>query len=307
MKFEVKVLGSSSAHPAQGRHPSAQVLNAHDKLYLLDCGEGTQIQMHRYNVKRGRINHIFISHLHGDHVFGLVPLLTSYALYSRTDPLYIYGPEPLASFIHHQLECMSAKLPFELVVKELTHGTKEEIMNDGNIRVSAFPLLHRITTYGYFIEECPRPPHILPDQMEKHQVELSKIPRVKKEATVTNIKGEEIPTELLTTPADPPRSYAYMSDTAFSLDFADHIRNVNMLYHEATFTHDLKERADKTMHSTAREAAQLAEEANAGKLLLGHFSSRYSDLTVIEEEAGEIFENTFLAIEGEKFLIDAKG
>ena len=305
MKFQVKVLGSSSALPAQGRHPSCHVLNARDHLYLIDCGEGTQIQMHRFGVKRGKIDHIFISHLHGDHVFGLVPLLSSYALYQREAAIHIYGPKPLDSFIRHQLECMGAKLPFPMTVHELSHEGIETIMDDQRLKVSAFPLHHRIDTFAYVFEEQPRLPHILPDKLDEYDLDFSLIPKIKQQEMIEGPKGEKIPTELLTEAAEPPRSYAYMSDTAYDPDFAKYIEGVDMLYHEATFVHALKERAEKTMHSTAKEAAQLAKKAEVGKLLLGHFSSRYSDLDVLLHEARAIFKESYLAIEGEDFLIDS--
>lgn len=304
MRFEVKILGCSSALPAQGRHPSAQVLNSNENLYLIDCGEASQIQMHRFGVKRSRINHIFISHLHGDHVFGLVPLLSSYALYRRTETIYIYGPAPIRSFVLHQLECMQAVLPFEIIVKELDHKGKNEIMDDGNLKVFSFPLHHRVPTYAYIFKESERPPHILPDELERHDVDLAKIPEIKSGNVVTSRAGEPIKPKQLTEAADPPRSYAYMSDTAFDISFAEYIEGVDMLYHEATFAHNLKERADKTMHSTALQAAKVALKAKVGKLLLGHFSSRYTDLNIIKREAKSIFENTHLAIEGEVFSTD---
>lgn len=298
MTFEVTILGSNSALPAAGRHPTSQVLNVHDDLYLIDCGEGTQIQMNRYHVKRGKIDHIFISHLHGDHILGLLPLINSFSLNRRTRTLHIYGPEPIRRFIQHQLECTNSKLPYELYFHEFKDGHRGKIMENESLEVFAFPLDHRIPTLGYLFREKQQLPHILPEVMREQGVPFEKVPAIKKGASVQNAHGDWLPASQLTRPAAAPRSYAFMSDTRYSPSLSADVKGVDLLYHEATFLHELLDRAEKTRHTTAREAGLFATSAEAKKLLIGHFSTRYLDLTPLLEEAKNHFQQTLLATEG---------
>ena len=303
MTFQVTILGSNSALPAAGRHPSAQIVNIQDELYLVDCGEGTQIQMNRYRIKRSGINHIFISHLHGDHVLGLLPLINSYALNRRKRPLYIYGPKPIQRFIEQQLECTQSHLPFSIHFSEFEAGYEGKVMENASLIVRAVPLVHRIPTLGYVFTEKQRLPHILPEQMRKYKIPFEEAPRVKRGEKVENQQGEIISHHQLTRPASPPRSYGYLSDTRYEPDLAPYLHEVDLLYHEATFLHELIERAEKTRHSTAKEAGQFAAQAKAKMLIIGHFSTRYQNLQPLLIEAQSMFPATSLAEEGLTFSV----
>lgn len=306
MTFEVTILGSNSALPAAGRHPSAQVLNIQDQLYLIDCGEGTQIQMNRYKVKRGAIDHIFISHLHGDHVLGLLPLINSYALNRRKRPLSIYGPKPIRRFIEHQLECTNSRLPYAVEFFEFDEGYGGAVMENESIEVHALPLSHRIPTMGFIFREKEHPPHIRPDQMRKHDIPFEKVPAIKRGESVIDSNGNTVPSSSLTRPAAPPRSYVYMTDTRVLPDLANRIQSSDLLYHEATFLHELIERAEKTYHTTAKEAGKFARLAQVEKLIIGHFSTRYQNLNPLLEEAKSYFPATSLAREGCTFSVAQK-
>jgi len=303
MTFEVTILGSNSALPAAGRHPTAQILNIHDKPYLIDCGEGTQIQMNRYRVKRSGIDHIFISHLHGDHVLGLLPLINSYALNRRRNTLHIYGPLPIRRFIEHQLQCTESKLPYQIQFHEYEAGFSGKIMENESADVHAFPLDHRIPTMGYLFKEKKQPPHIVPGEMKRQKVSFLKAEAIKRGEVVENELGEKVRPEHLTRPAEKPRSYAFMSDTRYQPGLADQVRNADLLYHEATFLHELKEKAEQTRHTTAREAGKFAAEAGVGRLLIGHFSTRYQNLNPLIEETRTHFSESDLAIEGSVFTV----
>lgn len=304
MIFELLILGSNSALPANGRHPAAQYLNIREKVFLIDCGEGTQMQMAKYGAKKSRIDSIFISHLHGDHVFGLAPLLSSYALNRRQEPLTIIGPPPIREFIDHQMECMGAQLPFELGFHEVSEGGT--VFENEVVTVEALPLDHRISTFGYLFREKPRPPHILPEELEKRGIPYQEIPGIKKGEIVQDQYGEEVDPGEVTQPASPPRSFAYISDTRYQPALAKKLHGVDLLYHETTFLHNLKERAEITRHTTALEAGRLARKAQVDRLLIGHFSTRYNDLEVLREEAAREFDRVELAEEGKKFDIPEK-
>lgn len=306
MTFEVTILGSNSALPAAGRHPTAQILNVHDQLYLIDCGEGTQIQMNRYKIKRGGIDHIFISHLHGDHVLGLLPLINSFALNRRTRPMHIYGPNPIRRFIEHQLECTHSKIPYPIHFHEFNEGYSGAVMENESMFVSAIPLDHRIPTMGYIFTEKKQPPHILPEAMRKHGISFEKVPAIKQGESVKNENGEKIQAHQLTRPAAPPRTYAFMSDTRYSPDLASRVEGADLLYHEATFLHELIDRAEKTRHTTAREAGQFAKSARVEKMIIGHFSTRYQNLDPLLDEAKNYFPETALATEGSTFEVPQK-
>ncbi len=303
MTFEVTILGSNSALPAAGRHPTAQVLNIHDKPYLIDCGEATQIQMNRYHVKRSGIDHIFISHLHGDHVLGLLPLINSFALNRRKKTLHVYGPVPIRRFIEHQLECTNSKLPYQIQFHEYEEGFSGRIMENGSIYVRAFPLDHRIPAMGYLFKEKQQPPHIVPEKMKSQKVSFLQVEAIKRGEVVDNELGEKVKPEELTRPAEKPRSYAFMSDTRYQPRLAEQIRETDLLYHEATFMHELKDKAERTRHTTAREAGEFASQAGVERLIIGHFSTRYQDLNPLLEEAKKYFSESALALEGSVFTV----
>jgi len=263
MKFEVLVLGAGSATPAYGRHPSAQVVNFNESLFLVDCGEGTQERLSRYGVRAGRINHVFISHLHGDHYFGLPGLLSSMHLNGRTNDLHLYGPAGLREILDLQFRHSGTVLKFNLVFCPTNPEARETVLEIPRLRVDSFPLRHRVPCTGFRFDETGR---------------ASKHPAA--------------------------RSYAYCSDTRAFAGYMDAVRNVDLLYHESTFLHEMAGRAEETLHSTALEAAQVARQSGAKKLLLGHYSARYKDLGPLLEEARSVFPESELAVEGEVFSID---
>jgi len=303
MKFEVLILGSNSALPAHGRHPSSQVINYNDHLYLVDCGEGTQMRMSYFQVKRSRIQQIFISHLHGDHIFGLPGLLTSYILNGRTQALSVYGPEGLRRFIEVTLNLSAIQMPFELFIFEIDASQVQMIFSDDNLSVTTIPLNHRIPTCGYLFQEVRKVYHILPEAAEKFGVDYTFYETLKRGENVQLKNGVYINHKLLTRPPRPCRSFAYCSDTAYDPSIVVHLKNIDLLYHEATFSKEMGEQASKRYHSTTHEAAMIARSAEVKKLTIGHFSSRYVDVGFLEKEAREIFSESYLALEGQTFEI----
>ncbi|MEO6169074.1 MAG: ribonuclease Z [Chitinophagales bacterium] len=302
MTFEVTILGSNSALPAHGRHPTSQVLNHNEKLFLLDCGEGTQIQLTNYQIKRSKINHIFISHLHGDHYYGLIGLLTSYHLLKRTEPLHIFCPKGLKEIIDLNFKYSDTRLVYDLVEHEIDCTISQMIFENDHLTVTTIPMKHRIPCCGFLFREKKHDRRILPEQLSKYNIPVSFIPDLKagKDLTVDNqlIFNSELT-------GDPPasRAYAFCSDTLHSDHFIDQVREADLLYHEATFMEESAERAALTFHSTALQAATIAEKARVKKLMIGHFSAKYDDLQLVLKEANIIFPNTELAIEGLTFQI----
>ena len=270
MDFEVTILGSNSAIPAYGRHPSAQIIKVNEKLYLIDCGEGTQSQFVRFKIKKSRINHIFISHLHGDHFFGLFGLITSYNLLDRQKPLHIYGPAKLFDLMSYQLQVCNTKLKYDLVKHILRSRSPKLIFENSEITVETIILNHRIPCNGFLFKEKKQGRKIL-----KHKTDAYKVPVEFMESLVAgkdfvSEKGVVVKNEKLTKDPPPPRSYAYCSDTAYDESIVKQIKNVNLLYHETTFAKDLKQKAKDTFHSTTTQAASIAKKAKVGKLLIGH-------------------------------------
>lgn len=302
MRFDVQILGNASALPAYGRNPSAQLVNIHEKYFLIDCGEGVQMRMNEYNIRRGKINHIFISHLHGDHYFGLFGFLTSLVLLGRERPLFIYAPEALKSQLVHVTDY--EQYPFEIHFHDLNFKEKECLLEQEDLEVYSFPLDHSIPTCGFLFKEKERPLNMKKDQLEKYQIPFQHIPAIKAGEDYVLPDGKRIPNEELTYRSLVPRSYAYCSDTAYYEEVLPFIEGVNLLYHESTFCEDAKERAISTKHSTAQEAAMIAKKAKAGKLLLGHFSARYNNLDPFKEEAQKIFPASELALEGLIFDVE---
>lgn len=304
MKFEVTILGNSSASPSVDRHPSAQVLNHNEKLFLIDCGEGTQHRMMLYGVKLHRVDHIFITHLHGDHYFGLIGLLSSMNLTGRTKPLYLYAPEPLKQILDVQIAVGTADFGFITYFHALRYGEKGIIFENDELSCETVPLYHRVPCMGFLFKEKPKPRKI-----NKEKVEALKIPKeylhlIKAGIDFQDKKGILYRAHDLTSDPDPLRSYAYCSDTQYSKKYFDQIKNVSLLYHESTFTKEYEARATETMHSTAEQAAKVAKAVNAKKLLIGHFSTRYKLLEPLLEEAKSVYPNTEIAKEGQTFCID---
>lgn len=296
--FELLILGSSAATPTSTRNPTAQLLNIAERFFLIDCGEGTQIQLRRYKARFQSVNHIFISHLHGDHFLGLPGFLASMHLLGRKNELTIYGPKELEEVISviHKYSDTYLSYPVRFVATQAEH--KELLWEDDKVEIYSFPLQHRIRTTGFLFKEKQLPRNIDKYKLEKLEVSISEIHKLKKGMDAMDNHGNMIRNEELTFDPPPPRSYAFCSDTRFFEELAGHIRDVDMLYHESTFLEDRLDRAAVTFHSTASQAAKMAVLANAKHLLLGHFSARYTELDDFLAEAKPVFQNVSLATEG---------
>jgi len=304
MPFELTILGSSSATPTSERYPTAQVLNALGRFFLIDCGEGTQIQIRRQKIGFSKIQHIFISHLHGDHFYGLIGMISTFNLLGLKKDIHIYSPSQLKDIIQPQLEFLKAGLQFNIVFHPLNFKKPQVIYSDKKVEVISFPLKHSINTCGFLFRELPREANIKKEYVKKYNIPIPEIIKIKRGAGFQTSEGEFIPHEELTTPPPPPRSYAFCSDTAFYPPVAETIYGVDLLYHEATFTEELKEWAKNTYHSTAREAAEIAKMANARQLILGHFSARYKNVSPFLEEARAVFPDTVAAEDGSRYEVE---
>lgn len=296
--FELLILGSSAATPTVNRNPTAQLLNIAERFFLIDCGEGTQMQLRKYKVRFQSINHIFISHLHGDHFYGLPGFLASMHLLGRKTELIVYGPKELEELINMIHKHSDTYLSYPVKFIHTQHLTKQLIFEDDKVEVYSLPLKHRIAATGFLFKEKSLSRNIDKFKLEKLNVSFAEIHKLKQGLDAIDNKGNIIKNRELT--LDPPkqRSYAFCSDTKFFEELAQDIKSVDLLYHESTFLEDKKDRAKQTFHSTAKQAAQMAVLANAQQLILGHFSARYSNLEEFLDEAKPIFANTELAIEG---------
>lgn len=303
MRFEVTILGSSSATPIFNRNPSAQVLNINERLFLIDCGEGTQQQLIRNNIKSQRINHIFISHLHGDHYLGLVGLLSSLHLNGRTRPMYIFGPPELQEILDIQFRYSQTELRYPLVFQATQTQASEIIFENPDIIVETIILEHRIPCTGFKFSQKKRLRKIIREKVDALGIPVDMIPLIKRGMDYTDKNGVVYPSSELTTDADEPRTYAYCSDTICNWNYLDQISGSDTIYHEATFMNDMLSRAEETYHTTALQAAEVAEKAGAKQLLLGHFSARYRELDPLLQEARTVFPNSKLALEGHTFSI----
>ncbi|MFD0794058.1 ribonuclease Z [Mucilaginibacter litoreus] len=303
MKFEVTILGSSSATPIFNRNPTAQVVNVNDKLYLIDCAEGTQQQMLRFDIKASRIDHIFISHLHGDHYLGLVGLLSSMHLNGRKKVMKIFGPAPLKEIIEIQLKYSETTLNYPLEYIFTNAAQKELIFENQDMCVESIPLDHRISCTGFLIKQKKRLRKLIKERIEELQIPVPYYSAIKKGHDYTSADGTVYKNDTLTTSPADPKSYAYVSDTKYNESYFKQIGKASLLYHEATFMHDMLDRANQTHHTTALQAANVALATGADKLVIGHFSARYKTLIELLEEAQSIFPKTELAIEGRTFVI----
>ncbi|MEY2828197.1 MAG: hypothetical protein RIQ33_55 [Bacteroidota bacterium] len=302
--FTITILGNNSAVPSNGRHPSAQVLHIGNEHYLIDCGEGTQMQMTNYGIKRSRIDHIFISHLHGDHFFGLIALLSTYSLLHRVQPLTIFCHEPLKHIIEVQLQHSGAVLSYP--IKYIFHSDKNELIYENKeITVQTIQLQHRIPCVGFIFREKPKDRKILSEQISRYKVPVAKIADIKKGMDFIDDKGMAIDNKLLTDEPPRSRSYAYISDTKFLPEIVSDIKNVDVLYHETTFKNEDELRAAETFHCTASQAATIAQQANVKRLYMGHFSAKYKEPHLQEMllQAKSVFANSFLSTEGEMISI----
>jgi ribonuclease Z len=301
--MKLTILGSSSALPTSERYPSAHVLNAHERLFLIDCGEGTQMQLRKNKIRFSKINHIFISHLHGDHVFGLYGLLSTFSLMGRVAPVHLYAPSNYQQILHSHLNDFDIKLSFEIDFIPLSGKDPVRILDDKYLTVTSFPLEHRVPAFGFLFREKKSDLNIIKESLEKYRIPPVRIRAIKKGEDFVTANGDVIKNEELTYPPPEPLSYAYCSDTKYFSRLASFVKGVSLLYHEATFDKSLKDLARITCHSTTFDAARTASEADAGSLIIGHFSSRYKDISFMVEEASELFPNTFAAIDGKSYEV----
>ena len=299
--FKVNILGCGSAKPTLRHMPTAQIIDFRSKYFMIDCGEGAQVQMQRMGLPMARIGHIFITHNHGDHVFGLPGLISTMALLGRTASLYIHGPQEVGPLVRFILDTYCEGIDFKVEFLPVDPTRHALIYEDRSITVWSLPLKHRIPCCGYLLREKPGLPHIRRDMIDAFDIPTSQINNIKAGASWTTPDGTFIPHERLTTPAAPPRSYAYCSDTTYLPQLHSSLQGVSTLYHEATYPEEFSLRARQTCHSTARQAAQVARDAQVGKLLIGHFSARIQNEEALLKEAQEVFPKTFLAKEGLRF------
>jgi ribonuclease Z len=301
VSFELTILGSSAALPTSKRFPTAHLLKAGERFFLIDCGEGTQIRLRQYGINPSRIHHILISHLHGDHVFGLFGLLSTLGMMGRKVPLKLYGPCALEEFINSYMKFFGP-LPFELEFR--TPSEKEEFIYESDkLSISAIALKHRTPAFGYLFREKKKALNVRKESIEKLGLGIADIVKLKRGEDYISDSGEHISNSQLTLPPIHQRSYAYLSDTLFDPELAERVRGVDLLFHEATFSERDKKLAKQTQHSTAAQAATLAKLAGVKELLIGHFSSRYKDVLLLENEAKEIFKNTRGVNDGDIYSI----
>lgn len=299
--FAVTILGNNSAVPAFDRHPTSQVVTMNGNNFLVDCGEATQIQMINYKIRRSKISHIFISHLHGDHYFGLIGLINSFGLLNHQQDLHVFGPSPLQQIIELQLSVANTILPYKLHFHTIN---KEGLLTeDEKYSVSCFRTNHRIECYGFVFREKKKPRKINPDKTKEYEIPSSFYERLKEGEDYTQKDGTVIKNEWVTEEGTKPKMYAYCADTKYDETIIPHISGADLIYHETTYLDNLQERADMRFHSTTKQAALIAKKAGVKKLLIGHFSSKYDTLEEFEAEAKEVFPDTELAAEGVTFNI----
>ena len=301
--FEITVLGSSSATPAYNRNPSAQIINLNEHFYLVDCGEATQNQLNKFKIKSAKIDTIFISHLHGDHYLGLVGLLSTLHLNGRTKTMTIVGPPELKDIIDLQLKVSETQLRFPIDFRPTQVDYTEVVFQNNDVIVETIILNHRIPTTGFVFKEVARKRKINTEKLTEYDIPLEYIPLLKNGIDYCDKFGRTIANAELTFAPKAPRSYAYCSDTIYTEHFLDQIEGVDCLYHEATFLHELIDRAKETFHTTALQAGTIANKANVKQLMIGHFSARYKELDLLLAEAKTAFNNTVLAVEGERYTL----
>lgn len=302
-KFEITILGCGAALPTPRRLSSSQVVNIREKLFLLDCAEGVQMALRRKKMKFSHINAIFITHLHGDHCFGLIGLISTLGLLGRRARLDIYGPAGLKAIFQPQIDFFCEESPFEIVLNEVNHKARTVIYDDRSVSIETIPLSHRVPCCGYLFREKPTLPHIKRDAIEAFGIPTWMINRIKEGEDYTTPEGELIANNLLTYPADKARSYAYCTDTTMRTENVGQLKGVTVLYHEATFAQEHKALARQTHHSTAEDAGKMAKMANVGRLIIGHFSSRYENEDILFKEAKKHFDNVELAEDGKVIAV----
>lgn len=299
--MKLHILGCYSATPRTISQTTSQILEMNNEMYLIDCGEGTQVQLRRHKIKFTKISHIFISHLHGDHFYGLVGLISTFSLLNRVNDLHIYGPKGIKEIILLQLKLSNSYTSYKLFFHELISPDSEIIFEDKKVTVTTIPLKHRVYTNGFLFEQKPGKRKLNLTACEKYGIEVCYFNKIKDGGDIKLENGEIITNDLLSYAPDPTPSYAFCSDTKYSEDIVPIIKNASVLYHESTFLEKDIDKCEHTMHSTAKQAAKIAQLANVNHLILGHYSTRYGDINLFREEALEIFENTYLAEDGKTF------
>ena len=296
-KFELHILGCGSALPTTRHFATSQVVNLRDKLFMIDCGEGAQMQLRKSRLKFSRLNHIFISHLHGDHCFGLMGLISTFGLLGRTAELHIHSPKGLEELLTPMLNFFCHTLAYKVIFHEFDTRQTSVVYEDRSMTVTTIPLQHRIPCCGFLFAEKARPNHIIRDMVDFYKVPVYELNRIKNGSDYVTPEGEVIANTLLTRPSAPPRKYAYCSDTIFRPEIVEQLSGVDLLFHEATFAESELARAKETYHTTAAQAARIALEAGVRQLVIGHFSARYEDESILLKEASAVFPNTILAKE----------
>ena len=304
MNFTVTILGSGAALPVKGRMPTSQIVNVSEQLFMIDCAEGTQLQVRRFRQKLHRINHIFISHLHGDHYLGLPGLVSSMHLLGRKAPLNIYGPKGIKEIVEVNMKHSQTFLNFELIFNELDKDQTGLLVETSVVEVTAIKLNHRIPCHGFVFREKSHKPKMIKDMINKLSIGVEEIIQLKNGKDVQRPSGEVLRVSECTIPPSKPRSYAFCSDTKYDEKVAEQIVEVGSIYHESTFLEEHLDRAKKTYHSTASQAAKIANLVKARQLILGHFSSRYKSFEAFETEAGAVFPNSLLAEDGKTFKVE---
>lgn len=304
MSFTLTVLGSSSALPTAKRFPTAQVLNVHERFFLIDCGEGTQIQLRRFSINMSKIKHVFVSHLHGDHVFGIFGLFSSYNLMGRKTDFHVYAHKDFGYTLAHYLKYFGKDLTYQIVFHPFTANRQALIFSDKHMTVETVPLRHSIPVVGFIFREKERLLNVNKEVIQKYKLTIQDIKKIKAGKDFQTADGTTIKNNELTLPPYKVRSYAFCTDTLYFKKLVSYLKNVDMLYFEATFSNKDKKLARSTGHSTSVEAAELARHANAGKLIMGHFSTRYKNTDHLLAEARSIFSNSFVAEDGDEYSVE---
>ncbi len=297
-KFEITILGCGSAMPTTLHHPPSQLIDLNEKLFMIDCGEGTQLQMRKYKARKSKLHSLFISHLHGDHIFGLPGLISTLSLLGRTADLNIYAHKEIDFLLNPLLSYLGNHISFKINLFPLNPSAEELLFENRTMKVTSFPLKHRIDANGFLFEQKESARHIIREMIDFYHIPVKQIQEIKNGADYLTPDGALILNEHLTYPGNPARRYAYCSDTAYAPEIIPYIKDVDLLYHEATFAESELMRAEETFHSTARQAAEIAAAAGVKKLMIGHYSSRYSEIGTLLKEAVAVFPHTELAVEG---------